>query len=392
MAFLNSHPIQYAAPLYAYLDRTPDIEPVALYLSDFSLRGAVDRQFGREVVWDIDLLAGYEYHFVGPNWRTDRPDGFFDLKGAGLWQALGSGGFDALVLHGHNHLANLVALAAARFHRIPVLYKAETHLLLPRSRFKGALRPAALRALFSQVAGFLYIGSRNRAFYRSLGIADDRLWFYPYTVDNDRFRAYDASTSRERIATRRSLGLADDVPVVTYASKFMPRKHPDHLILAAKQLIERGSHLQLLMIGSGELEGELRALADSEPRLKTVFAGFMNQSELPRALGASDVFVLPSEDEPFGLIVNEAMCAGLPVVASEEVGCVGDLVRDGENGATFAAGDVAGLAAALGSIVDDPALRAQMAERSITIIAAWAYSENLAGLRAALSQIVEHRK
>ena len=75
-----------------------------------------------------------------------------------------------------------------------------------------------------------------------------------------------------------------------------------------------------------------------------MFTGFVNQSELPALYAASDVFVLPSENEPWGLAVNEAMCASLPVVVSREVGCAPDLVRDGVNGYTPAAGDIAGLA------------------------------------------------
>lgn len=187
VGFVNSHPIQYAAPLYAYLNRAPDLEPVAFYLSDFSLRGDVDRQFGRAVVWDLDLLAGYEHHFVGSNWRTARPDDFFSIRGDGLWQAIRDARLDALVLHGHSYLADLVALAAARAHGIPVFYRAETNLLLHRSLLKAAIRPAALKALFSQVHGFLAIGSRNREFYRSLGIDERRIFSFPYTVDNERF-------------------------------------------------------------------------------------------------------------------------------------------------------------------------------------------------------------
>ena len=83
------------------------------------------------------------------------------------------------------------------------------------------------------------------------------------------------------------------------------------------------------------------------------FHGFANQSVLPQIYGAADVFVLPSENEPWGLAVNEAMCAGLPIVASAEVGCVADLVRAGVNGQTFAAGDVEGLANALHPVLVD---------------------------------------
>jgi glycosyltransferase involved in cell wall biosynthesis len=387
VAFLNTHPIQYVAPLYAYLNQSPDIEPVALYLTDLSVRGDVDKQFGRTVVWDIDLLAGYEHHFVGSDWKTARPDSFLSLKGSGLWRAIGSGRFDALVLHGHNFLANLVALAAARFHRIPVFYKAETHLLLPRSRTKAALRPLTLKPIFAQMHGFLAISSLNRDFYRALGVRDERIFSFPYTVDNDRYMASSALTPDERRAKRAELGLAEGVPTIVYASKFMPRKHPDDLIRAAQKLARDGVELELLMVGTGEMESELRALAAGEPRLKVVFAGFKNQTELPAVLGACDLFVLPSEDEPFGLIFNEAMCARLPVVASEEIGCVPDLVHSGDNGATFTARDVDGLAEAMRPILADPELRERMGRRSFEIIQGWNYQRNLEGLRSALATV-----
>ena len=117
------------------------------------------------------------------------------------------------------------------------------------------------------------------------------------------------------------------------------------------------------------------------------FAGFVNQAALPRVYAACDVFVLPSENETWGLAINEAMCAGLPIVASSEIGCVPDLVHDGCNGRTFSAGDVGGLTEALQPLLTDPELRRRMGESSRNIIARWSYAECQAGLRAALASV-----
>ena len=76
IAVLNSHPIQYFAPLYAYLNSAPDLEVTALYLSDASIRGGKDRDFGREVKWDLDLLSGYPSVFLGEAARRRDPAGF----------------------------------------------------------------------------------------------------------------------------------------------------------------------------------------------------------------------------------------------------------------------------------------------------------------------------
>ena len=115
-----------------------------------------------------------------------------------------------------------------------------------------------------------------------------------------------------------------------------------------------------------------------------MFTGFINQAELPMLYGALDIFVLPSEHEPWALAVNEAMCAGLPVVVSREVGCVPDLVRDGVNGYTPAAGDIEKLAHALRALIEDEALRRRQGHASLARIQKWGYEECLEGIRSAL--------
>jgi len=97
--------------------------------------------------------------------------------------------------------------------------------------------------------------------------------------------------------------------------------------------------------------------------------------------------VLPSENEPFGLAVNEAMCASLPVVVSREVGCVPDLVGDGINGYTPSAGDVTGLSRALRRLIESEDLRQRQGEASLARIQLWGYRECLQGLRAALASL-----
>src|SRR5262249_3114989 len=113
--------------------------------------------------------------------------------------------------------------------------------------------------------------------------------------------------------------------------------------------------------------------------------GFVNQSELPALYAASDVFVLPSQNEPWGLAVNEAMCASLPVVVSREVGCVADLVRDGVNGYTLEAGDVEGLARALRRRIEDEGVRERQGQASLARIQQWGYRQSLEGIRSALA-------
>ena len=384
VAFVNSHPIQYFAPLYAWINRSADIEAVPIYLSDFSLRGGFDKGFGRTLTWDIDLLAGTEPIFV-KGASTRDPENRLDMIAPDIWRIIRHGRFDAVVVHGVVYGANYLAFAAAKAAGIPVLMRADSHSGLTHSGLRGWVRSRVAGPLYRQLDGIFAIGTANRAFFRSLGVPSDRIFDFPFTVDNDRMAAASRLSAEERAAERQQLGLRPGHPTVLFASKLTRRKNADQLIDACARLVDAGTPIDLVIAGTGEMEGELRRLAErTPPGLNIVFPGFLNQSELPRVFAACDVFVLPSEEEPWGLIVNEAMAAGLPIVASRDVGAVADLVHDGENGHVFDAGDVAGLADALRPIVTDADRRAHMSDRSRAIIGAWSYREAENGLRAML--------
>jgi glycosyltransferase involved in cell wall biosynthesis len=386
LAIVTSHPIQYAAPLYAYLSRDPALAVTVLYCSDFSLRGARDEGFGQNVAWDVDLLAGYDSVFLGERARTRSVGGFWSLVCPELAWELRRGRYDAVWLHGQQFAAYVLAFLAAKLRGIAVLTRGDTHLGLTRSPLRAALRGALLGAQYRFIDGFLAVGSKNHDYYRALGVPEQRIFRVPFSVDNERFTRQASLSAARRRAERAWLGVTDERPIVLYASKLMPRKHPDDLLRAAARLLVAGHPLHVVIAGSGELEPELRRLAaglEIEPHVR--FTGFVNQSQLPALYAACDVFVLPAEDEPWGLCVNEVMCAGLPVVVGRDVGCVPDLVEPGVNGALCTPGEPVSLADALQPIVMDAGLRRRMGEASRRRIASWDYEQCRQGVRAALA-------
>jgi glycosyltransferase involved in cell wall biosynthesis len=390
IAVLNSHPIQYFTPLYAYLNGAPDLEVTALYLSDISVRGGRDREFGRDVKWDLELLAGYPSIFLGDA-RKREPRGFWSLVAPQVWSELRSGRYDVLWLHGHNYAANLIALAAAKMSGLPIMMRGETHLGLPQLGIKSLLRRPLMSVLYGRCDRLLAIGSANAAFYRAMGVPDHKIFLVPYSVDNDRFVKDANLTNDEKLEIRKRYNVPADRPCVLYAGKFTRRKRPVDLLDAVRRLQTQTSRpFTLVMAGSGELEGELRAFCVEHSLDNVVFPGFVNQSALPALYGSSDVFVLPSEHEPWGLAVNEAMCAGLPVVVSREVGCVADLVQDGVNGYTPATGDTSGLARALQTLIENEGLRRQQGQESLERIRQWGYRQCLEGIRSALAGLRYH--
>ena len=365
------------------------MQVTALYCSDFSLRGAIDPGFKQAVKWNVDLLSGYQSVFLGEAAKQRIPSGFWSLVCPQVWGEIRNGRYDAVLLHGYNYAVNIVALLAAKTKGIPVLMRTETHLGLQRSGWRSLFRDPVLSVAYKLVNGFLAIGTANRAYYRALGVPNGNIFDVPYTVDNDRFIAAAKIQPNQRIAVRRKYGLPVDRPVVLYASKFMRRKHPDDVIRAMALLRDQGMLGTLFMVGTGEMADELRKLAAELGVTDIVFSGFVNQAELPLVYAAADIFVLPAENEPWGLIVNEVMCAGLPVIVSEEVGCVADIVKDRVNGFHTKAGNVGVLAEGLRKLLTDEPLRLRMGAASLSIIQNWSYEQCRIGILAALQKIVQ---
>lgn len=387
VAVVHSHPIQYSAPLFAYLNRDPMLEVTALYCSDFGLRGGIDPGFGRAVTWDVDLLSGYPHVFMSRHAGREAPTGFWSLVCPRLWSEIRSGRYDAVWVHGYNHAANLIAFAAAKTKRLPVLMRSETHLGLHRSARRQRIRDASLAAAYRFVDAFLAIGRANRDYYRALGVSEHKIFDVPYAVDNGRFIASAERAAGRRTAIRAKYGLPIDEPVVLYAAKLIRRKHPHTAIRALAALQHRGCPATLFVVGSGEMDEELRELAATLGVDKAVFAGFVNQSELPDVYAASDIFVLAAENEPWGLVVNEVMCAALPVVVSDQLGCAADIVKAGVNGYVVQPDDVTSLADALERLLKDEPTRKRMGAESRTIISRWNFEECRRGLTAALASV-----
>jgi glycosyltransferase involved in cell wall biosynthesis len=391
LAILNSHPIQYFVPLYRRLAAEPDLDVTVYFCSRVGLEEAYDPGFGRRVKWDVPLTDGYRHQFL-PNWRGGGGvDGFFSLVNPRVVAELWRGGYDAVWVHGHNSATNLMAVAAAKLAGVAVLMRGETHLLLRRAGLKKALRGSAMSLFYRLCDACLAIGTRNAEFYRAHGVGAHKLFTVPYTVDNAFFTEAVARAQTHAGELRRELGVPAGKPLILYASKLMPRKNPHDLLRAFHLLRERGQEAALAVVGSGSELPRLQEYARRHGLSEVYFCGFRNQSELPHYFAAADVFVLPSEDEPWGLIVNEAMCAGLPVVVSEEVGAVPDLVQPGQNGFTFPAGDVAALADRLSALAADPELRRRMGAHSRRLIAEWSYEQCVQGVRAALDYVTRAR-
>ena len=261
-----------------------------------------------------------------------RLDGFFSVICPRVWQEITRSNYDVIWLHGYNYFGLILAFLAAKFANKRTFYRSETHLRLSRSPLKRIIRDAALRIYFKMIDGFLAIGTLNRRYYETLGVPARKITLVPYTVDNEKFYPVSGVSKATRTERLSAYGLDPNLPTIIYCSKFSIRKNPELVLRAFHKFCDGDQRANLLMSGSGPLLDSVRDTAETLNCRNIYFTGFVSQNELPCLLQCGDLFVLASENEPWGLVINEAMASGMPVLSTSSIGSAYDLVEDGVNG------------------------------------------------------------
>lgn len=370
LGVFTTHPIQYHAPLWRNLAKRPDLDLTVHFFSDHSVRGGIDEGFNRPVTWDVDLLKGYKSVFISRDANLSKPT---SVKIPNVRSLLKERDFDCVFIQGYTHGFEIQVLQEARRQNIEVVMRGEFSDIAQRSQAKAWVRQNYLRWFYNKVSVFGVIGENARQNLVRHGVSEDRMVFAPYNVDTDLFEAQKKKFKRETV--RRQLGLKEKDIVLLFSGKLIPRKEP-LLLLEAMGKLRDYPNLKLIIMGDGPLKNEVQKAATRFIPKKLVFQGFVNQSELGRYYRAADIFVHPSYGETWGLVINEAMQFGLPVLTSDRVGCRLDLVKPGLTGFVFPSGNAERLAFFLETMVRNPDWTKKMGEKAEKLIGF--YSSKLA--------------
>src|ERR1700722_1061764 len=366
---IASHPVQYGAPLFRLMARHPKLDFQVAYCSLRGAESGYDPEFGANVQWDVPLLDRYKWTHI-PN-RGNGTESFWAWRNTDLWNFIRHEKFDAIISHiGYTHATFWISYFAARSKRIPFLFGTDASRIEPRddSKLKLALKKVLWPAVFSLAGQILTASSAGRDLIISLGFPPDRVSMTLITVDNDWWLAQ--ANAIDRADARKSLAFAPTEKIILFCAKLQPWKRPTDLLHAFASAAIPDA--KLVFAGDGaqraELESEAAARGISG---KVQFLGFVNQSQLPKLYKAADLMVIPSHYEPFGLVVNEAMLCGCPVVASDRVGAVHDLVTHTETGYVFPCGVTDILASPLQTALSDPIRLESIRQKALQRISMW---------------------
>jgi glycosyltransferase involved in cell wall biosynthesis len=343
LAILASHPVQYYGPFYRELAKRLDLH--VFFSHKASPRDQALAGFDTAFEWDVDTTGGYAHDFLTNVARRPTVARFSGCDTPEIGGLLEKGGFDALLIMGWHLKSFLQGLFAAKRLRLPVMVRGDSQLATPRSKVKMALKEIAYPGFLRLFDAALYVGQRSRAYYEHYRYPADRLFFSPHCVDSAWFTA--RSTGNERTRLRSQLGIGPDAKVVLFAGKLVDFKRPLDVIEAAAVCAKMGTDVEVVVAGSGALGQAMTATAKRRG-LRLHMLGFCNQSKMPSAYAVCDALVLPSNGaETWGLVANEALACGRPIIISNACGCAADLAADGHVGRAFPMGDVEALARAV---------------------------------------------
>jgi glycosyltransferase involved in cell wall biosynthesis len=378
LCIITTHPIQYMAPWFRELSSLSDIDLNVIFFRELNPQQQ-GIGFGQAFKWDIPLRQGYESHVLCA------PSGLrsITLLLSRLRKVLSVYRPDAVLITGWNEPGLIGANLLAKLMKIPILLRGESNILRTRTLFVKVLH----RLLMKLPSGFTVIGRANRQLYLNNGVHENKLFEGAYFVESSRMLKMASDNASNRSVSRLSLGYETDDFVFCFSGKHVPFKRPMLIVEAAALLRSRGWPIKLHYSGAGELTNLIRQRA-TDLAIPIHFTGFLNQTEMWKAYLPADAFVLPSNNgETWGLVTNEAMLFGLPVIVSDQVGCAQDLVRHGETGYIFTGG-AEGLAEAMETMLKNTAQVTVMGQRARQLVLD-SYSMPVAtrGLKAALQAV-----
>ncbi len=367
----------YRIPVFNALAHRPDVDLHVIFLS------RTDSSMREWRVYEEEIRFSYE---VLPCWRK-RVGKYNGLLNRGLANALRLTSPDAIICGGYNYVSSWQALRWAKRNRVPFLLWSESTSDDQRSRH--ALLELLKRKFLENCDAFVVPGKSARDYLEQFGLPLGKIFVAPNAVDTALFsRLRDLEVER-RNPLRSQLGLPDKY--FLFVGRLVRAKGVFDL-LGAYTLLPSALRQQfgLVLAGEGPSRSELECLArDIYPGV-VQFAGFVHREELPGYYTLAECFVFPTHTDPWGLVVNEAMACGLPVICTRIAGCAADLVR--ANGRLVSAGDVGELAAAMEDIARDPALRGRMASESRELIRTYSPESCAAGLADASSALEAHAR
>ncbi|MDD5553088.1 MAG: glycosyltransferase family 4 protein [Candidatus Omnitrophica bacterium] len=271
---------------------------------------------------------------------------------------------EVIIVGGYQYPSYLLAVIYAKLFRRKIILWCESN------RFSDShnilLKEAYKRWFVRSCSGYIVPGKMSYEYLLSLGARSDKIWKAPNAVDNDYFHNSCDSKRENAGLFKESKGYPRKI--ILYIGHLIDEKGVSDLLKAFSLFSKERSDSGLLLIGSGKDEIKYREFCAANKINNVFFAGFIDQKELPAYYAIADLFILPTHKDTWGLVLNEAMACGLPVISSNAAGAAYDLIVPCENGYIFEKSNFEQLSNYLKDIFSDEQKSIAMGKKSFEIV------------------------
>ena len=343
----------YRFPLFRAIDADPRIDLEVWFMSR-SARNRRWSQSSQDLGFAYQVLPSVEFNHASRDLFTYIVNYSFPWKYA-------RGNFDVLISAGWLDFACQAGFVLSKALRRKYIQWSESTAYEPS--LQRSLAAPVVKTMVRWADACVAVGTRSREYLEKLGAHSRDIYTAYSTVDVELFRRVSSLARRERVEHRTALGIRRGF-VVLYCGQFIERKGLRYLLEAFASIKALHEDVALVLIGYGPERDMLLAQVALSGISDVHVVDHVEVTEMPTMYALADVFVLPSLEETWGLVVNEAMACGLPVIVTDRAGASIDLVRQGENGYVVPAGDSTAIAECITRLIEDPALAARMGDCS----------------------------
>jgi glycosyltransferase involved in cell wall biosynthesis len=347
----------YRFPLFRAIASQPGLDLTVWFMSR-SARNRKWRANAEDLGFSYRMLPSIEFNYVTADLFT------YVLNYTFPW-AYSRKPFDVLISAGWLDFASQSGFLLSKLLRRKFILWSESTANEPS--WRRSLASPLVKTMVGGADACISVGTRSKHYLRMLGAQEADVFTAFSTVDVAHFRRLSHQTRPNRARLKAELGITRG-RVVLYCGQFIERKGLRQLLDAFARIKREYDDVALVLVGYGPMLEDLRLAAQERGLSDVHFVGHVEVAEMPALYTVADIFVLPSLEETWGLVVNEAMACGLPVIVSDRVGSAPDLVREGSNGFVVPAGESGPLAERCLQVLKDEPLRAQFAACSTQLI------------------------
>lgn len=353
VAFLHNIISPYRVPLFEELSRQHRIDLHVYFCAEtHKIRK-----------WSVIHSESYNYEVL-PGVTFENSNISFHINPSIITKII-KGKYDVIIISGNPDFTTYATFITSKLLKIPIVWWSEG-IESAQSKLGKLITPLT-KYIVKNVDSIVVPGSLSKAYHVKIGANPEKIFFAPNIVNNEQFIKNCHNFKAKKNDFKKELGF-ENKKIILYVGQLIERKGVEYLISAYEKLKDEEENIALVIVGDGNFKDRLEAICNDNNIEDVYFKGWVSEEQKILFYTISDLFVFPTLKDVWGLVVNEAMCCGLPVISTKAAGSSVDMIITGENGYIVDPKDEKQIYFTMKDVLLDEIKQGKMGKKSIEII------------------------